>query len=34
VQKWLPIVAASQIAKNKEEERQFLLNWINIFEFE
>lgn len=34
VQKWLPIVAASQIAKNKEEERQFLLNWINIFDFE
>ncbi len=34
VQKWLPIVAASQIAKNKDEERQFLLNWINIFDFE
>lgn len=34
VQKWLPIVAASQIAKNREEERQFLLNWINIFDFE
>lgn len=34
VQKWLPIVAASQIAKNKEAERQFLLNWINIFDFE
>ncbi len=34
VQKWLPIVAASQIAKNKEDERQFLLNWINIFDFE
>ncbi|MEE0929330.1 MAG: phosphotransferase [Acutalibacteraceae bacterium] len=34
VQKWLPIVAASQIAKGKEEERQFLLGWINIFDFE
>ncbi len=34
VQKWLPIVAASQVAKNKEEERDFLLGWINIFDFE
>ncbi len=34
VQKWLPIVAASQIAKGKEAERQFLLGWINIFDFE
>ena len=34
VQKWLPIVAASQISKGKEEERQFLLGWINIFDFE
>ena len=34
VQKWLPIVAASQVSKNKEEERQFLLGWINIFDFE
>ena len=34
VQKWLPIVAASQVAKNKEDERQFLLGWINIFDFE
>lgn len=34
VQKWLPIVAASQIAKNKDDERDFLLGWINIFDFE
>jgi aminoglycoside phosphotransferase (APT) family kinase protein len=34
VQKWLPIVAASQIAKGKEDELQFLLGWINIFDFE
>lgn len=34
VQKWLPIVAASQIAKNKKEEKDFLLSWINIFDFE
>ena len=34
VQKWLPIVAASQIAKGKEDQRQFLLGWINIFDFE
>ncbi len=34
IQKWLPIVAASQVAKGKEEERNFLLGWINIFDFE
>ena len=34
VQKWLPIVAATLVAKNKEEERDFLLGWINIFDFE
>lgn len=34
VQKWLPIVAASQSAKGKPEERQFLLNWVNVVDFE
>lgn len=34
IQKWFPIVAASQSAKGREEERDFLLAWINIFDFE
>ncbi len=34
VQKWLPIVAASQLVKGKEEEKEFLLNWINVVEYE
>ena len=34
VQKWLPIVAASQSVKGKPEEREFLLSWVNVVEFE
>lgn len=34
VQKWIPIVAAALLEKNNEEERKFLLGWINIFDFE
>lgn len=34
VQKWLPIVAASQSVKGKPEERQFLLNWVNVVDYE
>ena len=34
VQKWLPIVAASQSVKGKPEERDFLLNWVNVVEYE
>lgn len=34
VQKWLPIVAASQSVKGKAEEREFLLGWVNVVEFE
>lgn len=30
VQKWLPIVAASQSVKGNPEEREFLLNWANV----
>lgn len=30
VQQWLPIVAASQSVKGNEEEREFLLNWIDV----
>lgn len=34
VQKWLPIVAASQLVKGKEEEREFLLNWVSVMDYE
>lgn len=34
IQKWLPIVAASQSVKGKPEEREFLLNWVNVVEYE
>ena len=34
VQKWLPIVAASQSVKGKPEERELLRSWANVVEFE
>ncbi len=34
VQKWLPIVAASQSVKGKAEEREFLMSWVNVVEYE
>lgn len=34
VQKWLPIVAASQSVKGRPEERDFLHGWIDIMDFE
>ncbi len=34
VNKWLPIVAASQSVKGKPEEREFLLKWVNVVEYE
>ena len=34
VQQWLPIVAASQSVKGKVEEREFLLNWVNVVDYE
>lgn len=33
IKDWLPIVAASQSVKGKKEEREFLLNWINVVDF-
>lgn len=30
VQKWLPIVAASQLVKGNDKEREFLLSWVNV----
>lgn len=34
VQQWLPIVAASQSVKGKPEEREFLLRWVNVVEYQ
>ncbi len=34
VQKWMPIVAASQSVKGKLEERDFLLRWANVVDYE
>lgn len=33
VQKWMPIVAASQSVKGNEKEREFLLSWANVVEY-
>lgn len=34
IQKWLPIVAASQSVKGKKEEREFLLSWVNVVDYQ
>ena len=34
VQKWMPIVAASQSVKGNESEREFLLSWVNVVDYE
>lgn len=34
VQKWMPIVAASQSVKGKPEEKEFLDRWVNVVEYE
>ena len=34
VQRWMPIVAASQSVKGRPEERDLLLSWANIVEYE
>ena len=34
VQKWMPIVAASQSVKGNEQEREFLLSWIDVVDYE
>ena len=34
VQKWMPIVAASQSVKGNEAEREFLHSWINVVDYE
>ena len=34
VQKWIPIVAASQMVKGKKEEREFLMQWVDVVDYE
>jgi len=34
IQKWMPIVAASQSVKGKSDERQFLLSWVDVVDYE
>lgn len=34
VQKWLPIVAASQSVKGNADEREFLLSWCDVVDYE
>lgn len=34
VQKWMPIVAASQSVKGNAKEREFLLSWVDVFDYE
>ena len=34
VQKWMPIVAASQSVKGNANEREFLLSWVNVVDYQ
>ncbi len=34
IQGWMPIVAASQTVKGNEKEREFLLSWVNVVDYE
>ena len=34
VQKWIPIVAASRLVKAPEDEREFLMRWIDVVDYE
>ncbi len=34
IQKWVPIVAATQMTKGKEEEQEFLSRWIDVIEYQ
>jgi len=34
IQRWIPIVAATQLTKGIKEEQEFLRNWIDIVDFE
>ncbi|MCR5609130.1 MAG: phosphotransferase [Lachnospiraceae bacterium] len=34
VERWIPIVAASQSVKKKEDERELLLKWVDVVDYE
>ena len=34
IEKWLPIVAASQSVKGNAKEREFLLSWVDVVDYE
>ncbi len=34
VQKWMPIVAASQLAKSDPKEHEFLLSWVSVVDYQ
>ncbi len=34
VQKWMPIVAASQSVKGNEKEREFLMSWVSAIDYQ
>ena len=34
IEKWMPIVAASQSVKGNKEEREFLLSWLDVVDYE
>ena len=34
VERWLPIVAASQSVKGKPQEREFLLSWVDVADYQ
>ncbi len=34
VQRWLPVVAAARLEKNIAEEKELIMKWIDVFEYE
>lgn len=34
IQKWIPIVAAAHLSKASEEEKEFLMNWIDVVDYQ
>lgn len=34
VQEWLPIIAAARLAENKPEEKELLMKWLDVIEFQ
>ena len=34
IQRWIPIVAAAQLTKGKEEEKEFLSKWVDVLDYE